>query len=211
VLKSISAEGLAAPRKAESSSGANEDDVDEERRKQLESRLQLLMGELAQLCTDLGVAWDAPAAPPPPTRPSVALEGPLLLARLDDLDLAFHSGDVAELVRLVEITPSLEARKGILGYINLRGQALVVIDLRHLLDLPPCQPDPDHVMVILESKRTRFATVVNEIVDIFDVAPADFQDRHQLDLSRGFLDGVARIQDTLVGVLNPSLVAQVLL
>lgn len=194
--------------------------MDEQRRRQLELKLQAILGELTTVCAELGIDALSGAAPRPAEQPTAAAPalanegralaglGPLLLARLDRLLTGFVAREVLELVRMVALSDPVEPRRELAGFVNVRGQAVPVIDLRCLLELPPVEADPEQALVILQAERGRVAVIVDEVLDIYELGPENFQHRDSLELRRGFIDGVARVNDRLVAVINPVLLAR---
>ncbi len=193
--------------------------MEENQRKQLESRLHSVLGELSMLCVELGIALPAadggsPSAPPPP-RPATDVRrlqsGPVLLVRLGHLTLGFAASEVQELVRIVEIADSVEPRPELEGFVNLRGSAVPVVNLRHLLELPPVARKLSQILVILRVGDIFLAVVVDEVLDVYVLGPESFRDRDAMDLRAGFIAGVASVEDSLIAVLDPSLMARIAL
>lgn len=189
--------------------------MDNDRRRALESKLQSLLGELAHVCGELGISATIPGSgsetSPGRTGSEIVDAGPLLLAKLEDTVLGFVAKEVLELVRMVALSDAVEPRPEVAGFVNLRGQAVPVINLRYMLALPPEAPHPDQALVILQAQRGRVGVIVDEVLDIFDVDDEMFQNRDALEIRSGFVDGVARVDDSLVAVLNPVLLARMAL
>jgi purine-binding chemotaxis protein CheW len=190
-----------------------------QRRKALEQKLQGILGQLADVCGQLGIDLSpapysppAPPAPSPPPPPAPALQPcQVLLAQVDTLALGFVSTQVQELARMVALAPSSDPRPEIEGYVNVRGAAVPVVNLRVLLGLPTKPHDVEQFLVFLRAQRSTLAVVVDEVQDIFDVTAEQIQDRNALDLRRGLLQGVIHVEGRLVGVIDPArLVAQAL-
>src|SRR5690606_2928772 len=119
-------------------------DMDPDRRKQLESRLQTVLSELSSLCGELGIELGAAGAADTPTPIGGAdgqrSEGPILIARNDTLHIGFIARNVQEIVRMVALSAPVEPRPEVLGFVNLRGEAIPVLDLRRLLGQEPTRP-----------------------------------------------------------------------
>jgi len=111
-------------------------------------------------------------------------------------------------VRMVALSDPVEPRPELEGFVNVRGQAVPVLDLRHLLDLDPVEHGLDQSLILLQAEHGRVAVVVDDVLDIYDLSPDAFQDREALELRRGFIDGVARVEERLVAVINPVLLAR---
>ncbi|OIP33328.1 MAG: hypothetical protein AUK47_19270 [Deltaproteobacteria bacterium CG2_30_63_29] len=181
--------------------------MDEQRRRQLESRLQSVLGELGVLCNELGIELDSNSvSQPPAVEPQRG--GLLLLAQLGDLYIGFSAHDLQELVRMVSLSKALDPRPELQGFIDIRGQAVPVLDLRCLLGKGVQEADPEQVIVVLSEGDTRIAVVVDEVLDIYETTPDNYQHREELNLRRGFISGVALIEHKLVAVVDPKRLAR---
>ncbi len=196
---------------------------EQQRRKELEIKLQGILGQLADVCGELGIDLspgvrvkpEAPAQTPAQVADGEALPalqpGEILLAQIDTLEVGFVSTQVQEIARMVALSPAADRQLELDGYVNVRGQAVPVVNLRHMLGIAPRAPDPEQFLIFLRARRSTLAVVVDEVRDIFDVNAEQIQDRQALDLRRGLLQGVVRIEGRLVGVVDPGrLVAQAL-
>jgi purine-binding chemotaxis protein CheW len=190
---------------------------EQHRRRALELKLQGILGQLADVCGQLGIDLSSASppspspAPPPPPSTIALMPGQILLAQLDDLEVGFVSTQVQELARMVALSPSSDPRPELEGYVNVRGAAVPVINLRLMLGLSRKVHDPDQLLIFLRAHRSTLALVVDEVKDIFDVTAEQIQDRAALDLRRGLLQGVVQIEGRLIGVIDPScLVSQAL-
>jgi purine-binding chemotaxis protein CheW len=195
---------------------------EQQRRKELEIKLQGILGQLADVCGELGIDLSPgvrvkPEAAPTPVQVAdgealPALQpGEILLAQIDSLEVGFVSTQVQEIARMVALSPAADRQLELDGYVNVRGQAVPVVNLRHMLGIAPRDPDPEQFLIFLRARRSTLAVVVDEVRDIFDVNAEQIQDRQALDLRRGLLQGVVRIEGRLVGVVDPGrLVAQAL-
>lgn len=79
---------------------------------------------------------------------------------------------VQEVVKPQVVTPIPLSQDYIRGLINLRGQIVTSLSLRKLFDLDD-PLDRDHMNIIIKSKDSLNAFVVDEILDVIDVDPND--------------------------------------
>ena len=79
---------------------------------------------------------------------------------------------VQEVVKPQVVTPIPLSQDYIRGLINLRGQIVTSLSLRKLFELED-PLDRDHMNIIIKSKDSLNAFVVDEILDVIDVDPAD--------------------------------------
>jgi purine-binding chemotaxis protein CheW len=57
------------------------------------------------------------------------------------------------------------------GVINLRGVIVPILDLRARFGMPPTEPTPMHVVVIIETEKRTIGVLVDAVSDIIAVAP----------------------------------------
>lgn len=185
--------------------------MDPDRRKKLESRLKTVLGELSSLCDELGIELGGGAAAPAVPAGDEDFDrsiGPILIARSADLHIGFVARTVQELVRMVTLTQPVEPRDEVLGFVNVRGEAIPVLNLRSLLGQELEDIDPEQTLIILKVDRGRVAVVADEIIDIYELTEDNYQVRDALEIRRGFIEGVARVKNSLVAVIHPVLLAR---
>lgn len=93
---------------------------------------------------------------------------------------------VQEIIRYQAMTPVPLAPAMVHGLINLRGQIVTAIDLRQRLELPARPSDDLPTNVIVRTADGAVSLLVDEIGDVVEVDPADFE------LPPETLEGVAR-------------------
>jgi chemotaxis signal transduction protein len=132
-----------------------------------------------------------PHTPTPPSQ--------LLLGRLADRAVAFSADRIERIVRMVALTPLPGAAPGVAGVINVRGEAVPVVDPRPWLGLPSPAPHPDQHLVLLTAQN-RYALWLDRVERIVTPRPDD------LIAVEGQTEGVApqlaRVDQALVPVLS---------
>jgi purine-binding chemotaxis protein CheW len=107
-------------------------------------------------------------------------------------------GQVVEVVSLVAITPLPQSPPHVLGAITVRGQAITVLDLRHLLGYTLAPLKLTTPMIILRPEHgAAFAALVDEVEGVIEV-------RDDLELtanSGGMLAGITRYQEAVILVV----------
>jgi chemotaxis signal transduction protein len=114
---------------------------------------------------------------------------PLVLFNLADQQYGLDVFDVLEVVRLVTVTPLLEAPPEILGAINVRGRSMLVLDLRQRLGLPHRPPTSISPLLIVKSRTTKLAVLVDQVIGVTHEATAPNA-------------GVARVGEKLIVMLR---------
>lgn len=92
------------------------------------------------------------------------------------------------------------------GSLNLRGRIVTAIDLRRRLKLPPAPEGQPRMSVVAEQGGELYALLVDQVSEVMTLR-ADAFERNPPTLPAewaAFSDGVYRLQDTLLVVLNVS-------
>ena len=90
--------------------------------------------------------------------------------RLAERLFGFNILDVKEVTTETTFTRVPQAPSEVLGYVNLRGQIHLVLDLRRMLDLPPVPITRDSRLVLFKpSVGDAFGVLVDRIGDIVEL------------------------------------------
>jgi purine-binding chemotaxis protein CheW len=120
------------------------------------------------------------------------------------LSFGIEVEDVQEVIRYQEMTPVPLAAGFIAGLINLRGQIVTAIDLRHRLALPPLSKERQPMNVVLRPEAGAVSLLVDEIGDVLDVAHDSFErppDALQPSMRR-LVRGIFKLQSGLLLLLD---------
>lgn len=117
---------------------------------------------------------------------------------------------VHEVIRSQAMTVVPLAPKIVRGLINLRGQIVTAVDMRHRLALPPFEDSYEPMNVVVQNGEGAISLLVDEIGDVLDV---DIRQREATppgvaEVVRDILDSVYKLEGRLLLVLNPSMLYQ---
>lgn len=122
----------------------------------------------------------------------------LVVFSLGSEEYALPIGQVHEIIRYAEPRSVASADPSVLGVISLRGRILPVFDLATRLGLP--RGEAEGKIVIVETDDAMAGVVVDDVEEVLTV------DGEQLDeapgADRAVIDGIAKIDDRLVVLLN---------
>lgn len=126
------------------------------------------------------------------------------LVRLGSELFGLELGWIDEFAHLNGRVPIPRAPAPIAGIMNLRGDLLTLIDVRSQLGLSASAVVSEVVVVELDTQR--FGLLVEAIEDVVDVAPEQIaaNPRAQQAEAEPFCSGVARVNDWIFSVLEPS-------
>jgi chemotaxis signal transduction protein len=96
----------------------------------------------------------------------VAASVAALTFRLGRQEYAILIENVLEVTAMVEVTHLPEARAGVLGVINRRGDVLTLIDLRHVFNQSITPIDVSTLFIVAQDGPGRIGLVVDEILQV---------------------------------------------
>ena len=123
--------------------------------------------------------------------------------RLFGLDVRW----VKEVAAPPPITPIAHAPTAVRGYVNLRGQIQLVIDLKCLLGLTPTRLQPDTRLVLFKpALGDPFGVLVDRIGDIVQLRPEQIEDQRPEDggetADNSLTCGIGKLEGELVILLD---------
>ncbi|MBF0474338.1 MAG: chemotaxis protein CheW [Deltaproteobacteria bacterium] len=118
--------------------------------------------------------------------------------------------DVKEINSEITFTPIFHASKEVKGYVNIRGQIHLVIDLRLLLGFERADDVDGRRLIIFKTKVGEpFGVQVDRIGDVVEVTEGQIEQRTKVDdkLDRivdagDVIEGVCKLKDRLLVILN---------
>ncbi len=120
--------------------------------------------------------------------------------------------NVKEINPETEFTPIFHAPQEVKGYVNIRGQIYLVLDLRLLLEFESREPDESSRLVLFKPEvGGHFGILVDRIGDVVDVDEAQIETRgkeksgHPQNRGQSgpeLWDGVCKLEDELLIVLK---------
>jgi purine-binding chemotaxis protein CheW len=111
---------------------------------------------------------------------------------------------VQEVLRYQEMTCVPLAPQMVQGLINLRGQIVTAIDMRHRLGLAPRNEDSQPMNVVVRSNEGAVSLLVDEIGDVIEVSGSSYEPPpvNMPAAQKVFVDGVYKLDRKLLLVLN---------
>lgn len=116
------------------------------------------------------------------------------------------------------ICPIPHATSEILGYVNIRGQIFLIIDLRQRLGLTQQEIDPNARLVLFKSMPGgAFGILVDRIGDVIEVTNAQIEEHLQgtdclgnerVEASHQFISGICQLEGRLLIIIDPKLLLE---
>ena len=116
----------------------------------------------------------------------------LVLFKLADREFALDVMCVREVIRMVTLTPLPrlpEVPLEVMGAIIVRGQAVLVLDLRQRFGLPAQPPTGNSPLLLIDAGNFVFAALVDQVTGVIHVNSAP--------------GGLLKVDDRLVSRLDP--------
>jgi purine-binding chemotaxis protein CheW len=91
----------------------------------------------------------------------------------------------------------------VLGVINLRGQALPIIDLAARMGFAPAEPTSRHAIIVAEVEKKEVGLLVDGVSEIFSAKEESIQPTPDIacDTAKSFVRGVIAGEDRMISVL----------
>ncbi|MEZ5291501.1 MAG: chemotaxis protein CheW [Vicinamibacterales bacterium] len=111
---------------------------------------------------------------------------------------------VQEVIRYQDMTHVPLAPSVVRGLINLRGQIVTAIDLRHRLELPVRHDGEQPMNVVVRTSDGVVSLLVDEIGDVVEAAASDFEPAPDTirGAARELVTGVYKLKDSLLLALD---------
>jgi purine-binding chemotaxis protein CheW len=126
----------------------------------------------------------------------------LLVFRLADEEYATEITQTREIIKHSEITKIPTAPAFIKGILNLRGQIVVILDLRERFRLPA--EESEHI-IIADVGKSSFGIIVDKVTEIIKIEKDDIKDAPRIISSKIHMDyikGVAVLGERILIILD---------
>lgn len=123
---------------------------------------------------------------------------------VDGLFLGVEVLNVQEVLRYQQMTHVPLAPATVQGLINLRGQIVTALDLRHRLELPAREGNQLPMNVVVRSEDGAISLLVDEIGDVVEIGEDLFEPAPETlrGVAKELITGVYKMKDRLLLVLD---------
>ena len=111
---------------------------------------------------------------------------------------------VQEIIRTMKITNIPRAPEFVEGVINLRGKVIPIVDMRRRFGLEPKEHDKNTRMIVIENETLIVGFVVDSVSEVLRMPASSMQPPPATvaGLDSGYIDGVGKLDDRLLILLN---------
>ena len=130
---------------------------------------------------------------------------------------------VKEINNDIRITPVYHAPPAVAGYMNIRGQIHLVVDLRKIFEFPGKVVDQDSKVIIFKpSVDAAFGALVDKVADVVTVSRSRIEERRDAKkevpdkwaerrvADRALTEGVCKLDKDLLVILNAAEILKVI-
>ncbi len=127
-----------------------------------------------------------------------------VIFKLQELLFGVEVLKIKEVLSFRKLTPIPSLRGFIKGLINLRGIIIPVFDPRERFYLPSVSYTPLHVIMVMEVQGRVMGILVDEILDVLEIASTDIQDTTNLPpgVQTQYLRGLAHKDHDMILLLD---------
>ncbi|WP_062382455.1 chemotaxis protein CheW [Demequina iriomotensis] len=131
--------------------------------------------------------------------------------KLDDCLYGIDVSRVQEALRMQAHTPVPHAPKGVAGLVNLRGQVVLLVDLRVRLGREAFGEDDEPMMMVVKVDGEPVSLLVDQVGDVLEIDASRYGSPPPTlePALRDFVTGVYSLDDDLLLALDVDLAAQV--
>ena len=118
-------------------------------------------------------------------------------------EFAIKINEVEEIITPRKITKLPQVAEFIEGIIDLRGEIVIVIDLRTRLDFPN-NPENDSRIIIVNINNTNVGFIVDDASEVIRINADDIAKPNSqiVGIKTDFLKGIAKLEDRLILLLD---------
>lgn len=122
--------------------------------------------------------------------------------RLAGREFGLPLDEVVEVFRIVAVTPLPESAPWVLGFVNVRGRIVPVVDLRLRLAMAPLESDLSTPMIFAEDASSVACLVVDELVEVLTLSDDAVEVLKPSDGSVGAVSSLVHVGERLVLILD---------
>lgn len=138
-----------------------------------------------------------------PAKVSSRLERELIAFRIGGQEYSVDVTAVREIRGWTPATRLPHTPSFVLGVINLRGQALPIVDLAARMGFPPAEPTTRHAIIVAEIEGKDVGLLVDGVSEIFGATEEQIQPTPDVasELAKSFLLGVIPAEGRMISIL----------
>ena len=128
----------------------------------------------------------------------------LVVFSLEDESFGTDINQVREIVRVGVVTPIPDSPNFIKGVSNIRGEIIIVIDLKERFFLPVKKPVESKHIVVTGQEGNLYGVLVDEVTEVLRIPRTDIKTTPHLitKIDRTYISGVLTLENRLIMLLD---------
>ena len=128
----------------------------------------------------------------------------LVVFSLEDESFGVDINQVREIVRVGSVTPIPDSPNFIKGVTNIRGEIIIVIDLKERFFLPVKKPVESKHIVITGQEGNLYGVLVDEVTEVLRIKRTEIKTTPHLitKIDRTYISGVVTLENRLIMLLD---------
>lgn len=128
----------------------------------------------------------------------------LVVFSLEDESFGTDINQVREIVRVGLVTPIPDSPNFIKGVTNIRGEIIIVIDLKERFFLPVKKPIESKHIVITGQEGNLYGVLVDEVTEVLRIPRTEIKTTPHLitKIDRTYISGVVTLENRLIMLLD---------
>ena len=128
----------------------------------------------------------------------------LVVFSLEDESFGADINQVREIVRVGMVTPIPDSPNFIRGVTNIRGEIIIVIDLKERFFLPVKKPVESKHIVITGQEGNLYGLLVDEVTEVLRIPRTEIKTTPHLitKIDRTYISGVVTLENRLIMLLD---------
>jgi purine-binding chemotaxis protein CheW len=128
----------------------------------------------------------------------------LIAFRIGDQEFCVNIMIVREIRGWTKATPMPHSPHYMMGVINLRGAVLPIVDLSLRLGMKPAEPNPRHVIIVVQIGEKIVGLLVDAVSDILSITDDNIQPIPEVsaEFVRAFARGIIAVEGRMICLLE---------
>jgi purine-binding chemotaxis protein CheW len=139
-----------------------------------------------------------------PQATTTAVTGTYLTFQVADEEYGIVISSVREIIGVLPITPVPGSTGEMVGVINLRGKVIPVVSMRARFGLPPTEPHPHNVIIVVEGRSGLIGLSVDRVREVarFNEGETEPPPAYGLDIDTTFVAAIGKSQGRIRVLLD---------
>lgn len=122
----------------------------------------------------------------------------LVIFRINNQQFALPLNVVEKAIQIVEIKSLPNAPQYVCGIINIYGEVISVINMRHLFGMPKKEVELSDKLLIVSTSRIQMALWIDEVESVIEINSKDLVNTDKIKYGKKSVKGVVKLETGMV-------------